>query len=115
MLYGRHWGCAEQVKHLHFEACFYQGIEYAIQHGLQRFEPGAGGEHKISRGFIPVPMQSSHWLTVNPFVQGIADFVKQEQQMIDDYMQEIWQASPYRENEKLQQLVSELKEIHNKT
>ena len=115
VLYGRHWGCAEQVKHLHFETCFYQGIEYAIQYGLQRFEPGAGGEHKISRGFIPVPMQSSHWLTVNPFVQGIADFVQQEQQMIDDYMQEIWQTSPYRENEKLQQLVSELKEIQNKT
>ncbi|CAN8138765.1 conserved hypothetical protein [uncultured Thiomicrorhabdus sp.] len=110
MLYGRHWGCAEQVKHLHLKP-----VDQGIDTPFSMLQRSTGGEHKISRGFIPVPMQSSHWLTVNPFVQGIADFVKQEQQMIDDYMQEIWQASPYRENEKLQQLVSELKEIHNKT
>ncbi|BBP47044.1 hypothetical protein THMIRHAS_24170 [Thiosulfatimonas sediminis] len=102
VLYGRHWGCVEEVKHLHFETCFYQGIDYAIAHGLTRFEPGAGGEHKISRGFIPVPMQSAHWLTVNPFVQGISAFVEEERQMLQGYMQEIWQASPYLNNVPLQ-------------
>lgn len=104
VLYGRHWGCLQEVKHLHFETCFYQGIDYAIEHGLQRFEPGAGGEHKISRGFVPVPMQSSHWLTVNPFVQGIAGFVAEEKTMIERYMEEIWQSSPYRDNQALRTL-----------
>lgn len=106
VLYGRHWGCVEQVKHLHFEACFYQGIEYAIQQGLQRFEPGAGGEHKISRGFVPVAMQSAHCLTVNPFVQGIARYVTEERQMITGYMEDIWQSSPYRDNESLRGLAN---------
>ncbi|BCN93494.1 hypothetical protein THMIRHAM_12790 [Thiomicrorhabdus immobilis] len=94
-LYGRHWGAAHEVKHLHFEVCFYQGIEYAIEHGLKVFEPGAGGEHKIARGFSPVAMQSTHWLTVNPFEQGISRFIEHEKQAIEDYMQECRQHSPY--------------------
>ncbi|GAB6070161.1 GNAT family N-acetyltransferase [Thiomicrorhabdus hydrogeniphila] len=95
-LYGRHWGAAKEVKHLHFETCFYQGIDYAIQHGLQIFEPGAGGEHKIARGFSPVKMQSAHWLTVNPFEQGIQQFIQEEEQIIEQYYQDCTAHSPYK-------------------
>ena len=101
VLYGRHWGAIEQLKHLHFETCFYQGIDYAIANGLERFEPGAGGEHKIARGFVPVKMQSSHWLAVNPFEQGIQGFLAEEKRMIDDYCQEVWKSIPYQETEVL--------------
>jgi predicted N-acyltransferase len=95
-LYGRYWGCSKQVDALHFEACYYQGIEYCIQHGLQSFEPGAQGEHKIARGFVPTLTRSSHWMTDNPFQQGIQHYVKQEQSAIADYMAECMQHNPYR-------------------
>lgn len=94
-LYGRHWGAVESVKHLHFEACFYQGIEFAIQKGLKVFEPGAGGEHKIARGFIPVLTQSTHWLGHNPFPTGIDRFIAEEQQIIQQHMQSTLLQSPY--------------------
>ncbi len=94
-LYGRFWGCFEEVKHLHFEACYYQGIEYAIQHNLAIFEPGAGGEHKIARGFSPVEMHSTHWLRHNPFPEGIQQFLKQEQQDVASYVESCNQHLPY--------------------
>jgi len=95
VLYGRHWGCTEEVKNLHFEACYYQGIEYAIKHGLKRFEPGAGGEHKIARGFIPVKTQSAHWLAPNPFEEGLQHFIKEEKVIMDKYFIENQSHSPY--------------------
>ena len=95
-LYGRYWGCTKHVDALHFEACYYQGIEYCIQHGLQHFEPGAQGEHKIARGFIPTLTRSTHWMTENPFQHGIEHYVQQEQQAIADYMEKCMQHSPYR-------------------
>ncbi|AEG31616.1 GNAT family N-acetyltransferase [Thiomicrospira cyclica] len=95
-LFGRHWGCVEEVNSLHFEACYYQGIEFAIEQGLQRFEPGAGGEHKIARGFEPVMTQSAHWLRTNPFEQGIKGFLADEKRMIDDYYQDCVLHSSYR-------------------
>lgn len=61
-LYGRYWGCSGQYHSLHFELCFYQGIAYCLREGLQRFEPGAGGEHKIARGFTPTVVHSAHWI-----------------------------------------------------
>ncbi|AHF01184.1 hypothetical protein THIAE_04715 [Thiomicrospira aerophila AL3] len=94
-LFGRHWGCIEEVDSLHFEACYYQGIEFAIEQGLQKFEPGAGGEHKIARGFEPVKTQSAHWLTQNPFEQGIAGFLADEKRMIADYYLDCLAHSPY--------------------
>jgi len=111
VLYGRHWGCGEEVKHLHFETCFYQGIEYAIEHGLSRFEPGAGGEHKISRGFIPVLMQSSHWLSLNPFVEGMERFLAEEHKMITQYAHSVWQQSPYQDNQPFQQKASQAQKL----
>ncbi len=98
-LYGRHWGCLQEVKNLHFEACFYQGIEYAIENGLQVFEPGAGGEHKIARGFVPIAMQSSHWLRVNPFPEGIERFILEEKQAVEEYAADCLKHAPYKETD----------------
>ena len=95
-LYGRHWGAARDIKHLHFEVCFYQGIEYAIKHKLQIFEPGAGGEHKIARGFSPVSMQSTHWLPINPFGEALDNFIEQEREGVETYMQECITHTPYK-------------------
>ena len=96
-LYGRHWGAAKDVKNLHFEACYYQGIEYAIKHKLQTFEPGAGGEHKIARGFTPVEIKSYHWLPINPFGENLDRFIKEEAQAVKAYLAADENKSPYLE------------------
>ncbi|HFC93203.1 MAG TPA: N-acetyltransferase [Leucothrix mucor] len=95
-LYGRHWGCREALKGLHFETCFYQGIEVAIQQGLRTFEPGAQGEHKIARGFVPVLTRSSHFMQENPFQVSLENFVNHERDAVNDYIQTCHQHSPYR-------------------
>lgn len=94
-LYGRHWGCDEEIDKLHFEACYYQGIEYCIENQLQTFEPGAQGEHKIARGFIPTLTKSSHWLNNSPFQASIEKFVEHEQAGVAHYMNALH--SPYKE------------------
>ena len=96
-LYGRHWGCSEDYHSLHFETCYYQGIEYCIQHGLQVFEPGAQGEHKISRGFLPTLTYSAHWLAHPGFHQAVADFLARETPAVASYVQELTHHSPYRQ------------------
>lgn len=96
-LYGRHWGCREAFHSLHFEACYYQGLDFCIQRGLQRFEPGAQGEHKISRGFLPTPTWSAHWLADARFSQAVAGFLQDEHAGMLDYMQELAGHSPYRQ------------------
>jgi len=98
-LYGRHWGCSEQVDYLHFEACYYQGIEYCIKHNLQVFEPGAQGEHKVARGFTPVQTTSIHWIKDEGFKTPIKDFCIQEAQHIRHYMQQVNTHNPYKENQ----------------
>ncbi len=95
-LYGRHWGCREEVDSLHFEACYYQGLEYCIAHGLHRFEPGAQGEHKIYRGFLPSLTHSAHWIAHAGFRQAIADFLERERPAVQAYAQDLLQHSPYR-------------------
>ncbi len=97
-LYGRHWGCDEEIDALHFETCYYQGIEYAIEHGLQLFEPGVQGEHKIARGFIPVETCSSHWLADDFLLQPIHRFCSEEQDYIEAYRKEKEAGQPYRES-----------------
>lgn len=96
-LYGRHWGCTEYIDKLHFEACYYQGIEYCIRHQLRIFEPGAQGEHKVARGFVPTLTRSSHWLVANPFQQAIERYAQHEQAAIADYMQSCRQHLPYKD------------------
>ncbi|WP_296808001.1 GNAT family N-acetyltransferase [Thiocapsa sp.] len=95
-LYGRHWGCFQDFHSLHFEACYYQGLDYCIEQGLTRFEPGAQGEHKVSRGFLPTPTWSAHWIADPAFRDAIARFVTLEAEGMDDYIAEMQAHSPYR-------------------
>jgi predicted N-acyltransferase len=97
-LYGRHWGCIEQVDYLHFEACYYRGIDYCIEHGLQLFEPGAQGEHKIARGFIPQITRSAHWLTEDFLREPIAHFIEHERRAVLQYKQQMDASIPYRKD-----------------
>lgn len=96
VLYGRHWGGRADLDSLHFETCYYQGIEYAISHKLERFEPGAQGEHKIWRGFLPALTRSYHWIADPQFNGAIADFLCRERPAIQDYMETLQKSSPYR-------------------
>ncbi|MFK7731291.1 MAG: GNAT family N-acetyltransferase [Pseudomonadales bacterium] len=84
-LYGRYWGCAEEFEYLHFEACYYQGIDYCIKHKLQHFDPGAQGQHKIQRGFVPVFTHSCHWLADEDFELAVDRFLREETENIRDY------------------------------
>lgn len=95
-LYGRHWGARGFFDSLHFELCYYQGIEYAIRHRLQWFEPGAQGEYKVPRGFDPVNVYSMHWMANKQFHQLVADFVKREAQAMDDYVTDLMEISAYK-------------------
>lgn len=96
-LYGRHWGCTQDIDSLHFEACYYQGIEYCIRQGLQTFEPGAQGEHKIPRGFIPTLTRSAHWLREATFRQAVVRHAEYEKGSVADYMRSASEHLPYRE------------------
>ena len=100
-LYGRHWGCTETVNSLHFEACYYQGIEYCIEQGINRFEPGAQGEHKVSRGFEPTLTRSSHWLRQPDFKQPIDHYVRHEREAIASYIKEAQRHLPFKKNNSL--------------
>ncbi|WP_455206627.1 GNAT family N-acetyltransferase [Kaarinaea lacus] len=95
-LYGRHWGCEKEINSLHFEACYYQGIDFCIKHGLKRFEPGAQGEHKIARGFLPTATFSTHWIAEPVFRGAIADFLQRETLGMQQYIQQLAQHSPYK-------------------
>lgn len=96
-LYGRVWGCESFYQNLHFECCYYQGIDYCIEHGLEWFDPGAQGEHKLSRGFLPTKTWSGHWLAEPGFVDPIANFLDQERRYIDEYQADLMKHSPYRQ------------------
>ncbi len=98
-LYGRHWGCDRRVDGLHFEACYYQGIEHCIEQGLRSFEPGAQGEHKLPRGFVPTLTRSSHWIRDDGFRGPIARYTEHEQAAIADYLEQLQPSIPYRDPE----------------
>ena len=95
-LFGRFWGCNQDFHSLHFETCFYQGIEYCIENKLQRFEPGAQGEHKITRGFLPTKTWSAHWMNDSQFQQAIYTFCQREEVAMHDQCKELLSLSPYR-------------------
>ena len=94
-LYGRYWGCTETVPGLHFEACYYQGIEYCLRHGLQSFSPGAQGEHKLARGFLPAATHSFHHIADRRFRAAIGDALIRESQAQHAYRDELLAHSPY--------------------
>ncbi|UTW57018.1 N-acetyltransferase [Kordiimonas sp. SCSIO 12603] len=81
-LYGRYWGCIEDHPCLHFEACYYQAIDYAIKHRLKTVEAGAQGEHKLARGYVPTTTYSAHWIVNEGFRDAVANFLRQEKHQI---------------------------------
>ena len=95
VLYGRYWGASCVVPGLHFELCYYRGIEYAIRQGLRRFEPGAQGEHKLARGFLPTRTQSRHWLANGDFRAAVEASLAREGPALEAYADELQQHSPY--------------------
>ncbi|RDD62836.1 GNAT family N-acetyltransferase [Ferruginivarius sediminum] len=95
-LYGRNWGCLDDHRFLHFEACYYQAIEYAIEAGLKRVEAGAQGEHKIQRGYLPVLTHSAHWIADPALERGVADFLERERPAVRAQLAALMEHSPYR-------------------
>jgi predicted N-acyltransferase len=94
-LYGRYWGATVDVPGLHFELCYYRGIEHAIAHGLRCFEPGAQGEHKVARGFMPVRTHSRHYLADEGFRAAVGQALAREAPAIDAYVDDLLAHSPY--------------------
>ncbi|HBR97116.1 MAG TPA: GNAT family N-acetyltransferase [Gammaproteobacteria bacterium] len=99
-LYGRYWGCTKKFKDLHFELCFYQGIDYCIAEGLSRFEPGAQGEHKIMRGFVPTPTWSAHRLFHPGFNDAIGQYIHQERQLMEKRCESLHDLLPFKRDHK---------------
>jgi predicted N-acyltransferase len=97
VLYGRHWGCAADFHSLHFEVCYYRGLDYCIEQGLRRFEAGAQGEHKLSRGFLPVRTYSNHWLAHDGMRRAVADFLARERPAVDRYLEELSEHVPFKQ------------------
>jgi len=94
--YGRYWGATEFVPCLHFEACYYQPLQWCLDQGFVRFEGGAQGEHKMARGLLPVGTQSAHWLAHPQFSAAVADFLQQEGHGISAYVDELREHSPFK-------------------
>ncbi len=97
--YGRYWGCYEEYHSLHFEACYYQGLEYCINNQLTRFDSGAQGEHKIARGFEPVTTYSAHWLSDPEFAAAIKGFTKREASLMEKYRSNAAELLPFKNDE----------------
>lgn len=96
-LYGRFWGCRAEYNALHFEACYYQGIEYCIANGIQHFEPGAQGEHKITRGFVPTITHSAHYIRHSQFRDAIADYLSQERVHVEQRCKGLTDLLPFKQ------------------
>ena len=96
-LYGRYWGARRDYHALHFELCYYQGIEFAIEQGLGRFDPGVQGEHKILRGFEPVITRSLHWLRESAFHEAVARFCEEEARAVVHYQAQARELLPFRQ------------------
>jgi predicted N-acyltransferase len=97
-LYGRYWGAGGDYHSLHFEACYYQGIDLCIELGLQRFEPGTQGEHKLARGFEPVITRSAHWIADAPLRAAVASYLKREQRAVANYAAAAAEHLPFRDD-----------------
>jgi len=97
-LYGRHWGCRGWFRYLHFELCYYQTIEYCIREGLKRLDAGAQGEHKLSRGFLPVATWSAHRLVNREFRNAVERYLAREQSYVRQYISELSGHPPYKQH-----------------
>ena len=96
-MYGRYWGAIDYQPGLHFEVCYYQGIEHCIANGISRFEGGAQGEHKLARGLTPVETVSAHWLARPEFAQAIEQYLLRETRGISHYVDELNERSPFKQ------------------
>ncbi len=94
--YGRYWGAIEHVDCLHFEACYYQPLQWCLAHDYRRFEGGAQGEHKMARGLLPVSTHSSHWLAHPAFAEAVDRYLREEGRGIDAYVGELTERDPFR-------------------
>jgi predicted N-acyltransferase len=94
--YGRYWGALERVDCLHFEACYYQPLQWCIANGVQRFEGGAQGEHKMARALMPVPTHSAHWLAHPAFADAVDRFLEREREGVNAYMSHLEARSPFK-------------------
>jgi predicted N-acyltransferase len=97
-LYGRVWGCRQEFEFLHFEACYYAAIEFAITHGLARVEAGAQGMHKLQRGYEPTPTYSAHWIRDPGFRSAVERFLDQERRSVVAERAELRQHLPFRQS-----------------
>ena len=98
-LYGRYWGAEAPLPGLHFETCYYQGIAYCLREGLARFEPGAQGEHKIARGFLPAWVRSRHWIADPEFAGALANWCDEESQAVRRYARTLQSHSPFKQQD----------------
>jgi len=96
VLYGRSWGTFEFHSGLHFETCYYQAIEFCISHNIKTFEGGAQGEHKLARGFLPVPTRSAHWLAHPQFALAVESYLQRETAAVSEYIDELNERSPFK-------------------
>jgi predicted N-acyltransferase len=95
-LYGRHWGCVENLPCLHFEVCYYQAIDYAIAHGLDRVEAGAQGEHKLARGYVPVTTYSAHHIANPSFRDAIENYLQNERRHVEMEKEILLEHAPFK-------------------
>ena len=95
-LYGRNWGCTEYVPFLHFEACYYQAIDFAIARKLARVEAGAQGGHKLLRGYLPRPTFSAHYIAHQGLRRAVADFLTGEREAVAEHMEELKEKAPFK-------------------
>jgi predicted N-acyltransferase len=96
VLFGRNWGAVEYIPFLHFETCYYQAIDFAIARGLKRVEAGAQGEHKLLRGYLPVPTFSAHSIAHPGLARAVDDFLVRERAAMAEDMTELAKAAPFR-------------------
>ena len=101
-LYGRYWGATEFVPALHFEACYYQAIEFCIARKLEWMEGGAQGEHKLARGFLPVQTWSAHWLRHPEFADAVERFLARESLGVAEYIDELHERAPFKRDARTQ-------------
>ncbi|MBY6002956.1 GNAT family N-acetyltransferase [Salipiger bermudensis] len=102
-LYGRYWGCVEDHPCLHFEACYYQAIEFAIRHRLARVEAGAQGEHKLARGYLPTETHSLHWIADRGFAEAVARYLEEERRAIGEDIEILTAYGPFRKDHREEQ------------
>ncbi|MCY4099939.1 MAG: peptidogalycan biosysnthesis protein, partial [Rhodobacteraceae bacterium] len=95
-LFGRYLGCTEYQDFLHFELCYYQAMDYAIQHGLKYVEAGAGGHHKLARGYLPFKTHSLHWIGHRGFHQALENFLKKEEKLVVEEIEQLILSGPFK-------------------